>query len=467
MSACSSGDDDAGAGSESPDQSQADAESTEADRDPDAAEEAPSDSDGDADADGEPGDSPVDEPPLEPTIAGEELTQRLADLPGRLAVGNGPELAVARADGRTVEVLDGSESVLASQPTWSHDGTQLAWSSVSSDRQVVLVQSFGEDGGQVGDAKQSNVAGQPVFYLQWNGADDRLAYIRNAEGGGVVEVGLFEPGSPGEPVGEGAPFFISWSPEADQILAHVNESSIDAFGLAETPDTFAAVSAVGGGFSAPAWADDSRGLIVFDGALSYIDVDTAAVEPIVPLAGPVRFVLSHDRTKVAYQVVGGAGGVTVVGSPIQADRTGLVVLDLATGEQTVVTTELALAWEWSPDSDKLAWLTAEVNSGRPVGRWAFWSLTDSAVTTGSSPFELTRKYGRNYLPFFAQYAQSVTGWSPDSSAFAFAGSIDRDQGIWIQLIDEIVEPQLVARGDFVTWGPGEPPPPASGAASAA
>jgi TolB protein len=72
-----------------------------------------------------------------------------------------------------------------------------------------------------------------------------------------------------------------------------------------------------------------------------------------------------------------------------------------------------------------------------------------------------------YLPFFAQYTQSVTGWAPDSTAFAFAGGIDGVRGVWVQLLDEAVRPHRVALGDFVTWGPGEPLPAAGGGVSAA
>ena len=476
-SACSAGPDEAGEETESLDQGQTEQAEDETSAGTGATGDDDSDNaDGDPDEDGEDGEDAADdrsasggpEPPvLEPSISGQELAARLSDLPGRLAVGNGPELAVARPDGLTIEVLDGSESVLASQPTWSRDGEKLAWGSVSAERQVVLVETFDEEGGRTGDPERSNVEGQPVFYLQWGQADDRLAYIRNSTTGGLVEVGLVEPGLPAQPVGEGAPFFISWSPSPDRILAHVNEVSVDAFGLGGTSDEFVSVRSVDGGFSAPAWVDDDRGLIVSDGALSYLEVATGDVEPIVPLAGPVRFVVSPDKTKVAYQVVGGEGGLTVVNSPVQAERSGLVVLDLETGSQTVITADLALAFEFSPDSDKLAWLTATIDGGRPIGRWHFWSTTDSVLTNQSFDFVLTRKYGRSYLPFFAQYAQSVTGWSPDSSAFAFAGSIDRRQGVWIQLVDEIVAPQLVAPGDFVTWGAGQAPPPTSGGASAA
>ena len=475
-SACSAGPDEAGEETERADQDLTEQSEDETLDSGDDDGEGDSDGNSDGEPDGASGDDEAgdgepdtgQEPPtLDPSISGQELAARLSELPGRLAVGNGPEVAVARPDGLTVEVLDGSESVLASQPTWSRDGEKLAWSSVSAERQVVLVETFDDEGGRTGDPERSNVEGQPVFYLQWSHDDDRLAYIRNSTTGGLVEVGLLEPGLPAEPVGEGAPFFISWSPTPDRILAHVNEASVDAFGLGARPDEFTEVLAVDGGFSAPAWVDDDRGLVVSDGALSYLEVATGDIEPIVPLAGPVRFVVSPDKTKVAYQVVGGEGGVSVVNTTVQAERSGLVVLDLATGAQTVITADLALSFEFSPDSDKLAWLTATIDSGRPIGRWHFWSATDAVTTTQSFDFVLTGKYGRNYLPFFAQYAQSVTGWSPDSLAFAFAGSIDRRQGVWIQLIDEIVAPQLVAPGDFVTWGQGQAPPPTSGGASAA
>ncbi len=406
-----------------------------------------------------------------PSIDGEELTRRLSELDGRLAVGNGPELAVVRPDGGRVEWLDGSESTVAAQPTWSHDGSRLAWSSASAERQVVLVQDLDDDGRLDGEPRSTDAAGPPVFYLQWNQADDRLAYIRNSVGGGVVEVGTIEPGLPVNPVGEGAPFFVSWSPSPDRLLGHVNEDSIDLYNPAADPELgFGSVVAIDGGFSAPAWVDDRRALVVADGRLSYLDVETGATEAIIDIEGPVRFVLSPDRSRVAYQLVGGGGDLSLVGYPaaetVQLGESGLVVLDLATAEQTVVTGDLAVAWDWSPDGRNLAWLEAEIAGGRPLGRWHFWSDDATPATERSAQFAISRKYGQAYLPFFAQYAQSVTGWSPDSSAFAFAGTVDRERGIWIQLVDERVAPRLVAPGDVVTWGPGRLPEPEPGNSAA-
>lgn len=417
--------------------------------------------------------------PLQPSIDGDALAERFTNLPGRLAIGNGPELGVVRPDGLNLEILDGSETVFASQPTWSHDGAELAWSSVSAERQIIQVQAFDDEGMADGEAARSDAAGQPVFYLQWNEADDTLAYIRNAETLGLVEVGIAEPGSAVRPEGEGAPFFISWSPGPDRLLGHVNEAVIRMLTVAGTegdpigPGFDDVMTVDGGGFSAPAWVDGERALVVSEGFLSYLHVDLAETEPIERMGGPVRFVLSPDRTKVAYQILQGSGGVAVIGhqtdpaQPVQQTEVGLTVLDLGTGDKVVVTTtEAALAWEWSPDSDKLAWLASEPSTTRPQGRWNFWSMSGSLPTEVGPPFGLTRKYIQSYLPFFGQYTQSVTGWAPDSNAFAYAGVVGNDRGIWVQLIDEVVAPQLVASGDFVTWGIG-PSPPASGAAEAA
>ncbi|MEM7272615.1 MAG: hypothetical protein AAF547_05995 [Actinomycetota bacterium] len=411
-----------------------------------------------------------------PSLTDEEVAERLAELQGRLAVGNGPELVVIRPDGARTIPIDGGEGSAAGQATWSRDGDRLAWSSLSPAAQEVRILDFGDDGEPVGEPTAANAEGNPVFYLQWNGNGERLAYIRNAQVPGRVEVGLAEPGEPVTPLAEGVPFFLSFAPD-DRIAGHVGEAELRLHTVADGPGSgFATVRPLGGGFSAPAWLDESQVLVVADGALARVDVTTGATEPLVEVTPPIRFVLSPDRTRVAYQTEG-VGGLTLVGSAVagpgrsqsitvQDAGTSLVVLDLASGDRTLVTNTRASAWEWSPDSTKLAWLEAST-FGRATGVWHFWAADGAPAAERTPSFGLTRTYGQVYLPFFAQYAQSVTGWSPDSSAFAFPGSIARERGIWIQLVDEVVAPRLVAPGDIVTWGPGVPPEPEVSGPSAA
>ena len=59
-----------------------------------------------------------------------------------------------------------------------------------------------------------------------------------------------------------------------------------------------------------------------------------------------------------------------------------------------------------------------------------------------------------YLRFFDQYAQSMTLWAPDSSAFTYAGvSESGEDGIWVQSLAEGAAAVRVAPGVMATWSP--------------
>ena len=59
------------------------------------------------------------------------------------------------------------------------------------------------------------------------------------------------------------------------------------------------------------------------------------------------------------------------------------------------------------------------------------------------------------FPFFPQYAQSLSFWAPDSSAFAFAGQVEGQGGIWVQDLAED-SPTMVSDGTWVAWSPARP-----------
>jgi hypothetical protein len=81
------------------------------------------------------------------------------------------------------------------------------------------------------------------------------------------------------------------------------------------------------------------------------------------------------------------------------------------------------------------------------------------VWKGGSSFTTPRFYpsetfARDYLEFFQQYAQSMSLWAPDGSAFTYAGSNEAGaSGVWIQPATEGAEPVLVADGVFAEWSP--------------
>ena len=436
----------------------------------------------------EPGDE-LDGDADQPTLTEEELLGQLGQLQGQLAIGNGPQVAVARPDGLTLTELDGSEMTLAAQPTWSRDGSSLAWSSASADRQVVAVQTFDDEGLPTQERVESNASGPAVYYLQWNHDDTQLAYLRSGRRGRQVEFGTVEPGQPVKQVDVGAPFFISWSPSESELAANINQNSLALIGETAGSGARQDLVEIDGQFSAPAWIDESTVLAVLDGWFVAINVQDRSVDRLLDVGGAARFVLSPDRASFAFQSLEARqGGIRQAsyqpsyqpsyqaksqlqsedGEAEEGEREapiGLIVVDIATGSQQVVTTDTVLSWEWSPDSQKVAWLSTDRVSSQPVAQWHFWSRSPSEVIVGETPpLRLPRKVTAGYLPFFAQYTQSVTRWGPDSSAFAFEGVIEGRSGIWMQLVGEPATsapaaPQLVASGDFVTWGYGPTPEP--------
>ena len=391
------------------------------------------------------------QPHLDPTSP--EVAERLSGLGGLLAVGSANRLAIVDPDGSDPRWVEDDSAVLATQPTWSRRGDRLAWSRTTATGTELVFHTESS-----GEQLTSELVDTPAFYLQWSSDDSTVAYLRNAPSGAGVELGLATPGEQGSPLAATTPFFVSWAPTGETLVAHAGASQVVVLPTgsgdsSELPDLPAPIVDPTGSFSTPAWLDDRTVIAVTPQGLSRIDVDSGAVELLVEVSESVQFTLSPDRTKVAYQVPAIEAGLRIAFVPEPA-LPGLIVLDLATGTQTTVTEEFAFWWEWSPDGERLAWL-AGVSRQRAEVRWSFW---DGETSVASLPYRVSNQIIGAYLPFFEQYVQSVTGWSPDGAAFAFAGEIvgsgaPAGNSVWVQLVDGDVPPVWVAAGDVVTWSP--------------
>ncbi len=406
------------------------------------------------------------------------VLQAVAALPGRLAIGKGPALTVAAPDGTDAVAVDQTAGATVSQPTWSHSGTHLVWSRTTDTAVEVVDRDLA-----TGQDAVTDLAPTPGFYFQWSADDQTVAYLRTDPFQGGVELGLIDPGSPAVRVGAASPVFLSWAPTAPVLAAHVAAEQVlvlpSRFALpGATTLQDSSVLTPTGAFSAPAWVDDATVLAVSPDGLVAIDAATGAATVVAEVGtGALRFVLSPDRKRVAVAEAGSAGAVSPAGlrergsgpvpiplapaSPVQGGAgdggggaSGLRIVELATGAVTAVTPAAPLAFEWAPDSVRLAWLEAGVSAALPRNRWNFW---DGRVSTPSVSYQVSDTMQNAYLPFFEQYAQSVTGWSPDSSAFAFAGHPDGGpdgDGVWVQLIGVPGAPPVrVADGDVVAWSP--------------
>lgn len=389
---------------------------------------------------------PLDEAPVPlPPGSGQELG---IEVSGTLAITVEHLVVTASPDGSNIELVDGGPDGAASQPVWSRDGSQLAWAHIGPEGESVGVRTA------AGDVLYSVASGSLPFYLQWDAAGERLAYLRPepslSEGlGGGVEAGFVRPGEPVLPADSGQPFFLSWAPEFVELVAL--RSATDLVHL--SPDTGSITLPEGEGpYTVPVWTSDDTILVSDDDSIDELNILSGTRVEVAQTNGPVRFTLSPDRNRVAYSPA--ADGI----GPGSNDQ--LIVVNLDSGNERIVTEGSLIAWEWSPDSETLAWLEPvsidmieQASAQRRQLVWSFW--TEGVVEAGR-PYLPSDLDASAYLPFFEQYAQSHTRWSPSSQAFALAGSFDGFKGIWIQAIGFADQPLFITEGDAVTWGPEDP-----------
>ena len=175
--------------------------------------------------------------------------------------------------------------------------------------------------------------------------------------------------------------------------------------------------------------------------------------------GSISFSLSPGGDQVAYIVTERSMAAAAFGA--------LYVTDLSTGQTRTVSTEPTLAFFWSPEGDRLAYLQLGGSrpdvpqaSLRPVSAtavdvpWLRWHLWDGTGSTALSQFQPNATYLLDYLRYFDQYARSMTPWAPDGSAFTYAGEgMSGAQGIWVQPATPDGEAVRIGDGVYAAWSP--------------
>ncbi len=361
--------------------------------------------------------------------------------PGRIAVlAEDGTLTAFAADGSDAVVLARSvpDQTLIRQPAWSPDGSRVAWVAMAADGTSADVMTAAPDGTRSTDVP----VGAVPFYLSWDPTSSRIGYLGNSPSVGI-ELGLVNVATSAyAPVDSGSPFYMSWSPTGKQLLVHVGTDRLDRLAL---DGSHTSLDDQPGTFTAPVWTADGRTFIYSSAGgsgqrLVAYDVATQRREVLVRFKGAIAFVVSPDGRRVAFQTFHG-----------QTLATPLSVVDRKTGAIDRVANEYSPAFFWSPDGTKLLSLLPEVTPGRIWFRWGVWE-DGSSFSTGR--FVPSLVFSRDYLQFFEQYAQSMRLWSPDGSAFVYAGEEESGGlGIWIQPATPDAAPIRLADGVVASWSP--------------
>lgn len=336
------------------------------------------------------------------------------------------------------------------QATPSPDGSTVVWSEFADGTSAVVVHERGE-------VRRIEVPSAPYFY-QFSPDGQRLAALGNHPDGGTVALMMVDLGSDSAAlVDAGQPYYLDWHPDSTRLAAHVGADVLAS--VAPTGER-TPIEVLPGAFQAPAWTDEDD-LVAVVGVqgvtaagrpvataisghdrlaqgggpmIARIDPASSDVTPVVEVAGPVGLDVAGDR--IAWLAQGGddAGTLSVVG------------LD---GHDRHEVADTVVAFEWSPDGSLLLFHTLDRQQGLVPHVWAGPGDDQTTTYPGGLP---TSTFLTEYLPFWPQYARSVTQWAPDSTAFATATTSDGGPGtVWLQPLDG--QRREVGPGEMVTWSP--------------
>ena len=391
----------------------------------------------------------------------------------RLVVQHNTELFTITAAGEGRVDLTENDGTSNTQPTWSPDGAQIAWTNFNPATGEAFVRS---DRFDLSDRKETLME-TPPFYLGWDDGSAQVAFLAPSAGG--IDFGLVQIGDEAAVrLDRGEPFWFSWGPLGDELLVHVSGFRLDRIDVKDA--TLVIVDASPAPFQAPAWVG-AESLMVYANEIdgdNFLVTSGVAGENLRPLAtfdGYLTMSVSPDGARIAFQTVSltPEPGITTAsfpdsvaqaiptpdpddpfGDPIDeiAINT-LNVIGTFGGEATPLTFQEARGFFWSPDSSRLAFLTDGMTPGSM--QWWFWQDGTRVPPSRGPEFIPSSVFEQNYLPFFDQYEQSVEYWSPDNDRVVYAGTdtVTGETGIWTVGIEVGAQPQFVSEGDFAAWSP--------------
>jgi TolB protein len=354
----------------------------------------------------------------------------------------------------------GEETVLYQLPTWSLDGTQLAYVGTRGNSMQATAQIFVANiATETSTAIYTSEAEFP-FYLHWSPDGQTVSFLTTTVSGqSLILQHAPVDGSGRVILDTGSPIYWSWAPDGQTLIVHAggaNDSTVPehiAFlQLQDSGIIEQGLDVIPASFQAPAWSPDGSRIVLTraeDGKRNIILTDTTGAfeKTLGSFELNTAFGWSNDSRKVAFISGEQSMNAGAIGP--------LTVVDIETDEELTVG-ETVIAFFWSPDSTKLAYYIPFIATPEEGGtQQLYLQLNMLDMATGESKelfsYQPTEQFSR-ILPYFDQYNQSNTIWSPDNNNLVLSFLDNQgNPGIAIVAASGQLEPRLLTNGYLAFW----------------
>ena len=350
-------------------------------------------------------------------------------------------------------------------PTWSPDGSQLAFMGIKAEGgqtlSKVLVANLDDE--SVNEIYKSE-SEHPV-YLNWSPNNSNVSFIStNVTGQNMILQSIPAKGGERTILDTGSPYYWSWAPDGHVMIVHAGGTAASApehlafLNVASSTVTEQALDSTSAPFQAPAWSPDGSYIAlarVSNKENQIVITDAAGENPkkVGTFTSKTAFAWSSDSSHLAY--IDGE-------QALDAGTFGpLRIVDPKTSKESSVDANV-VAFFWSPSGEEIAYfilLQANADSGgsdaAPSTPQYVLQLHVLNVISGETRELFTYRPTQQFLsilPYFDQYHQSVTIWSPDNNNLVLSFMDNSgNPGIAVVAASGKLEPRILAQGFLAFW----------------